>query len=215
MATKPKRTRIEDIRRTELVQAAYRVFMLHGLGGMTTARICTEAGMSPGILAYYFKGKDEVLFGMVRHSNRVLVQDVVARLAQARTQWQRFEAIVEGNFPSVAFDRNIANAWVSVCAAAHTNANYAKLQTIFYRRMASNLASVFHPVLRPEKVADLSLATSTMIDGLWLRKAAGSPITRAQSVTLVLTQIMAQISDAELAALQQDLTATQNQVSAG
>ena len=54
-----------------------------------------------------------------------------------------------------------------------------------------------------------------MIDGLWLRKAAGSPIPRAQSVTLVLTQIMAQISDAELAALQQDLTATQNQVSAG
>lgn len=205
MATKPKRTRIEDIRRVELVQAAYRVFMLHGLGGMTTARICAEAGMSPGILAYYFKGKDEVLFGMVRHSNRVLVQDVVARLAQAKTPWQRFEAIVEGNFPSVAFDRNTANAWVSVCAAAHTNANYAKLQTIFYRRLSSNLASVFQPVLTPDKVAVLSLATSTMIDGLWLRKAAGSPITRAQSVTLVLTQIMAQLTAPELTALHEKI----------
>ena len=201
MATKRKRTRIEDIRRIELVQAAYRVFMLHGLGGMTTARICAEAGMSPGILAYYFKGKDEVLFGMVRYSNRVLVQDVVARLARAKTQWQRFEAIVEGNFPDQAFDRNTANAWVSVCAAAHTNANYAKLQSIFYRRLASNLASVFGPTLSAEKVSVLSLATSTMIDGLWLRKAAGNPITRNQSVALVLNQIAAQLTTAELSAL--------------
>ncbi len=205
MATKPKRTRIEDIRRIELVHAAYRVFMQHGLGGMTTARICAEAGMSPGILAYYFKGKDEVLFGMVRHSNRVLVQDVVARLAHAKTPWERFEAIVEGNFPTEAFDRNTANAWVSVCAAAHTNTNYTKLQSIFYRRLASNLASVFGQVLAPEKMETLSLATSTMIDGLWLRKAAGSPITRAQAVHLVVHQIMAQLSAPELATLHQDI----------
>lgn len=206
MAPKSKRTRIEDIRRIELVQAAYRVFMQHGLGGMTTARICAEAGMSPGILAYYFKGKDEVLFGMVRHSNRVLVQDVVARLSRAKTPWQRFEAIVEGNFPDQAFDRNTANAWVSVCAAAHTNINYAKLQTIFYRRLASNLASVFGPSLTPDQVTNLSLATSTMIDGLWLRKAAGRPITRAQSVALVLNQIIAQLTSADLTALHADIS---------
>lgn len=202
MVTKSKRTRIEDIRRIELVQAAYRVFMQHGLGGMTTARICAEAGMSPGILAYYFKGKDEVLFGMVRHSNRVLAQDVATRLANAKTPWQRFEAIVEGNFPAQAFDRNTANAWVSVCAAAHTNANYAKLQSIFYRRLASNLASAFVPHVGEAKFTDLSLATSTMIDGLWLRKAAGSPITRAQSVALVLNQITAQLMPTEISALQ-------------
>ena len=70
MATQGKRTRIEDIRRVELIAAAHRVFLEHGLQGMTSARICREAGMSPGILAYYFKGKDEVLLGMVRYNNR-------------------------------------------------------------------------------------------------------------------------------------------------
>jgi TetR/AcrR family transcriptional regulator, transcriptional repressor of bet genes len=204
MATKPKRTRIEDIRRLELVQAAYRVFTLHGLGGLTTARICAEAGMSPGILAYYFKGKDEVLFGMVRYSNRVLAQDVVTRLMAAKTRWQRFEAIVEGNFPAQAYDRNIANAWVSVCAAAHTNANYAKLQSIFYRRLTSNLASVFLPILDANRFGTIALATSTMIDGLWLRKAAGATITRERSVALVVQQIAAQLDAAELETLQKD-----------
>ncbi len=202
MAIKPKRTRIEDIRRVELVQAAYRVFMLHGLGGMTTARICAEAGMSPGILAYYFKGKDEVLFGMVRYSNRVLSQDVVAHLHQAKTPWQRFEAIVEGNFPDQAFDRNTANAWVSVCAAAHTNTNYAKLQNIFYRRLTSNLASVFLPIISADRFDAIALATSVMIDGLWLRKAAGATITCQKSVALVVQQIAAQLDATELATLQ-------------
>ena len=110
MLAKTKRTAIEDIRRVELVQAAHRVFIEHGLGGMTTARICQEAGMSPGILAYYFKGKDEVLFGMVRYNNRVLMEDVIARLNRAKTRCERLAAIIEGNFPAAAFERNTANA---------------------------------------------------------------------------------------------------------
>ena len=97
------KTRIEDLRRTELIDAAHRVFMLHGLSGMTTARICAEAGMSPGILSYYFKGKDEVLYAMVRKNNRALVEDVVHRLRQARTQKERLFAVIEGNFPRPIF----------------------------------------------------------------------------------------------------------------
>jgi len=70
---------IEEVRRRELIEGAYRVFLEHGIAGLTTARICKEAGMSPGLLVYYFKGKDEVLFGMVRYNNRLLMEDVIAR----------------------------------------------------------------------------------------------------------------------------------------
>ncbi len=201
MALKHKRTQIEDIRRVELVQAAHRVFMTHGLGGLTTARICAEAGMSPGILAYYFKGKEEVLFGMVRYSNRLLMEDVTARLRLARSAWERLLAIIEGNFPADAFNRNTANAWVSVCAAAYTNVQYARLQSIFFRRLDSNLASSFCQVLLPERYRQTALAIGTMIDGLWLRKAAGGEVTRDEAVALVIRQIEALLSDAEIAQL--------------
>ena len=83
------RKRIDEIRRSELIEAAHRVFLREGLQGLTTARICKEAGMSPGILAYYFKGKDEVLLGMVRYNNRLLMEDVIAWLGKAQTQWAR------------------------------------------------------------------------------------------------------------------------------
>ncbi|HEY6631321.1 MAG TPA: transcriptional regulator BetI [Rhizobiaceae bacterium] len=196
-----KRTRIEDIRRTELVRAAHRVFMEHGLSGLTTARICAEAGMSPGILAYYFKGKDEVLFGMVRHNNRILMEDVIAKLKTAKTRWQRFIALVEGNFPENAFEPNVARAWLSVCAAAASNPQFALLQTIFYRRLNSNLASAFAGVLEPKSLRETTLAVGALIDGMWLRKAAGGDVSRDEAILAVVAHIKGTLTGEALASL--------------
>ncbi len=201
MAEKAKRTRIEDIRRTELVRAAHRVFMEHGLSGLTTARICGEAGMSPGILAYYFKGKDEVLFGMVRHNNRILMEDVVTKLKAARTSWERFVAIVEGNFPENAFEPNVARAWLSVCAAAASKPQFALLQTIFYRRLNSNLASAFGGVLDSTGLREASMAIGALIDGMWLRKAAGGDVSRDEAIRTIVSHIEGTLPGEKIARL--------------
>jgi TetR/AcrR family transcriptional regulator, transcriptional repressor of bet genes len=197
------RKRIEDIRRVELIEAAHRVFLREGLQGLTTARICQEAGMSPGILAYYFKGKDEVLYAMVRFNNRLLMEDVVARMRQAETSWQRLEAIVEGNFPDHSFTRNVAIAWLSVCAATNTNPNYERLQRAFYRRLVSNLASAFAGLLDGDRLKEASISLAAVIDGLWLRKAVGHQIDRDEAVALVLRNLASLLSEAEITALRQ------------
>lgn len=180
------RTRIEDLRRHELIAAAHRVFMHHGLAGLTTKRICEEAGMSPGILSYYFKGKEDVLFAMVRLNNRLLMVEVVRGLGRATSRWQRLEAIVAGNFPADLYEPNVANAWLSVCAASASNPGYARLQRIFYARLRSNLASVFAGVLEAAAFEDLALSLGTMIDGLWLRRATGEAIARHEAISQVL-----------------------------
>ncbi|GLS86274.1 transcriptional regulator BetI [Cypionkella aquatica] len=196
------RTRIEDLRRRELIEAAHRVFMQHGLGGMTTKRICEEAGMSAGILSYYFKGKEDVLFAMVRLNNRVLMEAVATGLAQATTRWGRLEAIIAGNFPEGLFEPNIANAWLSVCAASSTNIRYVRLQRIFYARLQSNLASVFRDVLADARFKQIALALGTMIDGLWLRRATGEALISTDCTALVLSVAVALLTEAEQAQLQ-------------
>jgi TetR/AcrR family transcriptional repressor of bet genes len=197
-----RKTRIEDLRRAELIAAAHRVFLEHGLDGLTSARICREAGMSPGILAYYFKGKEEALYEMVRFNNRQLVVAILARMQSARSPWDRLMAIIEGNFAEDAFSRNVAAAWVSVCAAATKNPQYEKLQMIFYRRLGSNLRTVFGTLLDPARQDRLILAIGGMIDGLWLRKAAGSPITRDEAIALVAGMIRDALDAGEVATLQ-------------
>lgn len=203
--TKKTRTRIEDVRRKELIEAAHRVFMAHGLGGMTTARICEEAGMSPGILSYYFKGKDEVLFAMVRLNNRALAEDVVARLKTARTQWERLLAIIEGNFPEGYFHQNVANAWLSVCAASNRNPRYARLQRLFHKRLASNLSSTLNRAVGPDQVRQLVLSIGIQIDGLWLRKSADPTIDRTTAINLILSSIESRLPEAAKAQLMSHL----------
>lgn len=215
MASKNKRTSIEDIRRIELVQAAHRVFIEHGLGGMTTARICEEAGMSPGILAYYFRGKDEVLLGMVRYNNRILMEDVIGRLQGAHSKWERLVAIVEGNFPERAFERNTANAWLSVVAAAGSNDQYGRLQNIFYKRLASNIGSALSDALSPDRLQEAALGIGVMIDGLWLRKAAGSAISRQAAIQLVIAHVEAFLGAVEVELLKADKVAANSKFHSG
>lgn len=201
------RTRIEDLRRKELIEAAHRVFMQHGLGGMTTKRICEAAGMSPGILSYYFKGKEDVLFAMVRLNNRLLMEEVVKGLHRATTRWGRLVAIITGNFPAALFEPNVANAWLSVCAASATNARYAQLQRVFYSRLQSNLASVFSGILLPARFAEVALALGAVIDGLWLRRATGQDLPPEQAIALVLSVASALLTEPERFGLQQPQTA--------
>src|SRR5690348_18089159 len=107
------RTSIESIRRRELVEAAYLTFLDTGMKGMTMARIGQRAGMSHGIVNYYFKSKAELLDAVVRHANCLIMQEVAARLRAARTPRERLSAVVEGNFRAELFDRETANAWTS------------------------------------------------------------------------------------------------------
>lgn len=172
MTAQPKKQkkRIEEIRRIELIEAAYRIFIRDGLKGLTTTRICQEAGMSQGILTYYFKDKDEVLFEMVRHANHILMDDVVLRLRGAGNRWDRIIAVIDGNFPESRFERNTANAWVSFYAEAAHNERYARLQRLFYRRLHSNLASALVPAVDRAAIDPFVLGFAAMLDGIWLRR---------------------------------------------
>jgi len=172
MAVKAKKqkTRIEDIRRIELIDAAHRIFLREGLKGLTTGRICAEAGMSQGILTYYFKDKDEVLFEMVRRANGSLMDEVVVNLRQARTRWERMVAIIDGNFPTKEFHRNVANAWISFYAEAAHNERYARLQRLFYRRLRSNIASALSPLWSRSEIDHFVRGFAAMLDGFWLRR---------------------------------------------
>ncbi|WP_407542514.1 TetR/AcrR family transcriptional regulator (plasmid) [Deinococcus radiomollis] len=52
-------------KRQEILVAAKRCFVRHGLRGASIAGICTEAGISPGHLYHYFESKDAILQAIV------------------------------------------------------------------------------------------------------------------------------------------------------
>jgi transcriptional repressor BetI len=180
------RKSIEEIRRGELIEGAYRAFVKFGLGGLTSARISREVGMSPGILNYYFKNKDEILFWMIRYANRLIMLEVMRGLSAASTRWERIMAILEGNFPDRMYDVRTASAWVSFFSAVPQKPQFARLQDLFYRRLKSNLDSCLDGIVSAEERRQLFLGISVLIDGLWLRRSLSDDVlAREDAIALI------------------------------
>ena len=80
-----KLSRISEIRRRELRQAAYEVLQTEGMAGATIEKVALKAGASKGIVLHYFKTKQQLFEHAMRHSNALLRDGVIGRMRLARS----------------------------------------------------------------------------------------------------------------------------------
>jgi transcriptional repressor BetI len=165
------KTSIEQIRRRDLIEAAYQTFLEHGFSGMTMVRIGERAGMSHGIVNYYFKSKDELVSAVVRKANFLIMQDTAQRLRAAKTPRERVSAVIAGNFPPELFTREIARAWVSYYAAIGQHKELERMQRVVDGRLASNLMHALSQIVDRDRAKLLTDYIAVLIDGYWLRHA--------------------------------------------
>lgn len=163
------RTSIEKIRRRDLIEAAYQTFLEHGFNGMTVVRIGERAGMSHGIVNYYFKSKDELVSAVVRKANFLIMQDTAQRLRAARSPRQRVSAVIAGNFPPDLFTRDIARAWVSYYAALGRHSDLDRMQRAVDARLASNLMHALAQLVDRRHARRIADFIAVLIDGYWMR----------------------------------------------
>lgn len=174
MSKKKLKTSIETIRRRDLVEAAYQTFLEHGLSGMTMARIGERAGMSHGIVNYYFKSKDALLSAVVRKANFLIMEDTARLLRHAQSARARISAIIQANFAEDLFTRDIARAWVSYYSAIGQNPDFERLQNVVDRRLSSNLMHELRQLTTPERARKIATNIALLIEGLWLRRGRSS-----------------------------------------
>jgi TetR/AcrR family transcriptional regulator, transcriptional repressor of bet genes len=165
------KTSIEQIRRRDLIDAAYLTFLEHGLQGLTMARIGERAGMSHGIVNYYFASKDALVSAVVRKANFLIMQDTARRLRQAKSPRERISAVIASNFTRDLFTREAARAWISYYAAIGQHPEFERLQNAVDRRLDSNLRHALRQLTTDERAAEIAEGIALYIDGLWLRRA--------------------------------------------
>lgn len=173
-----KLSRISEIRRRELRQAAYSLLQTEGVAGTTLEKVATYAGASKGIVLHYFRNKQELFEQAMREANAAVRRAVVERIRAAKTPREKVMAIVLGNFEEEFFKPSISHAWLSLCAEVPREPQLARLQMVFHARMRSNLLSALRDMTDREDAEELALGISVLIDGLWLRMGLDS-----QSVT--------------------------------
>jgi TetR/AcrR family transcriptional repressor of bet genes len=191
------RTSIELIRRRDLIEAAYQTFLEHGFNGMTMARIGERAGMSHGIVNYYFKSKDELVSAVVRKANFLIMQDTARRLRAATSPRERVSAVIAGNFPDNLFTRDIARAWVSYYAALGQHRDLDRMQRVVDVRLQRNLMHALRQIVDRERAALVADYIAVLIDGYWLRHTKShDPVDTATVIARIEDFVDAQLAAA-------------------
>lgn len=160
---------MEPIRRSALVKATIaEIGAAHSLD-VTVGQIAKRAGMSTALAHHYFGGKDQIFLAAMRHILIEYGTEVRARLAQARGQRARAQAIIIASFDETCFAPDTVNAWMTLYAASRTNEDTKRLLRLYQRRLRSNLTHALRGLSdRPAADAETLAA---LIDGLYLRAA--------------------------------------------
>ena len=162
---------MQQIRRRQLIDATVRTIETHGFAETTIARISQAAGLSSGIIAHYFGGKNALLAATMRSLLAELEGATIARLRRANTPVGRIEAILGANIGPEQFTPQVCAVWLSFYAQVPHEAELARLYRIYVGRLRSNLRHAFRQLLPDAEAERAAEGMGSLIDGIWVRAA--------------------------------------------
>jgi len=176
--TRPSRVSPESDKREHLLAAAARVLVRDGTAGLRIRDVAIEAGVSTGVVHYYFGGKDEILVEALRWATRAPVD----RLAELRSDGDHLfalAALIEVSLPHPGVLHDEYVLWLEFWTAVSHQPELRPLceeLAIAYRDEWEHLvndgtaAGAFNPVASPSIVAERLIA---IVDGLCFRSVVG------------------------------------------
>ncbi|MBK8272764.1 MAG: TetR family transcriptional regulator C-terminal domain-containing protein [Sphingomonadales bacterium] len=176
-----------DARRQSLIEACARCLGNLGPSGTSVRTICTEAGVSPGLLRHYFRGIDSLICETYRWTGAQVAAALDAAVAQAdQTPRSRLLAYLTASFRPPIASPDLLATWLAFWSLTKTDAAIAAVHAEIYRDYREGLETLIAAV--DSKARDhrlTAVALTALIDGLWLELSLGSaPFTPAEAALL-------------------------------
>jgi betaine-aldehyde dehydrogenase len=162
---------LEDARRSQLIEVTIDSLAEVGYVGSTLAQIASRAGVSPGLVAHYFRDKDGLLLATFRTLARRVSLRVRARFALAQTPRGRSQAVIDANLAPEEFDQRTGTAWLAFWGQVLHAEGLKRVQNTYQGRTLSNLRHALKRLLPAHEAHSLAAMIAAMIDGVWLRAA--------------------------------------------
>jgi betaine-aldehyde dehydrogenase len=162
---------LEDARRSQLIEVTIDSLAEVGYVGSTLAQIASRAGVSPGLVAHYFRDKDGLLLATFRTLARRVSLRVRARFALAQTPRGRIQAVIDANLAPEEFDQRTGTAWLAFWGQVLHAEGLKRVQNTYQGRTLSNLRHALKRLLPAHEAHSLAAMIAAMIDGVWLRAA--------------------------------------------
>lgn len=163
-----------ELRRDEVVQATWRVIARVGIDRVSIREIAAEAGHSTGVIAHYFKNKDEVLMTALQHAWR-READRIARATAGASGFAALEELIAQVLP-VGGEQTLEMAvWMSFWGRAVGDEQLAAQQRRYYGEWRALLRSCLEDAVaageaRPGLVpSDEAVRIAALIDGVGIQ----------------------------------------------
>ncbi len=173
--TSPSSSTKTDAKARQILDAARTVLARRGFAGTTVSLVAAEAGVSRGLLHYYFKNKEDMLVRVINENmaaSVILMQDLLAR---SRSATDIADRLVEALQQLFKHDPDFFNLFFEAEAAARQSPTLeAELQSLygnFRRAIQEGLeAAIDRGDIAPAIPAGgLSAILTSIIDGLGLQ----------------------------------------------
>jgi AcrR family transcriptional regulator len=165
---------VAPIRREQIVAATIRCLARDGYAGLTMKRVAVEAGVSQGILHYYFRDKRAILAAAAEKVTGDLDRRVAAAARGARDPRARLRALVRTCLAVASRDRDFWTVFIEFWGEALHDPVLARLSVRTYARarrlVGGGLAQgIAAGAFRPVPVAEASAIVLAVLDGMSLQ----------------------------------------------
>ena len=172
-----------DYRREQMLRAALEVIADRGYADTRIADVAERIGISPALVIYYFKTKDQLLTEAIRYLDNIWYADGQRRMSELPSAAQRIEEIVAMScLPEADTEpRSSWRLWLDFWALAACNAEVAGLRKRDDERWREMIGSVVRTgqeagefrVVDPDNFAIL---LCSLLDGLAIQIALNDPV---------------------------------------
>lgn len=162
-------------RHQEILDAAARVITERGLAETRISDIAEQAGVSPGLILYYFESKDRLLSEALTFANDqfyLRMSREIRRISSSRDQLRRLiDLSVPGYLPEYGRLDEWA-LWIEVWVRALRDPEMAKDREALDQRWRGQIADIIRggqasgEFTSPEQAEELALRLAAIIDGL-------------------------------------------------
>jgi AcrR family transcriptional regulator len=187
-----------DQRRTQMVVAALQVISERGYADTRIADVAVRAGVSPALVIYYFKTKDQLLTEAIRHYEESWYEVGQRRMEQLPTAAARLEEIVAMNCLSEA-DPSPGSSWqlwLDFWAQAARNPEVASVRRKSDERWREQISSIVLAGQEAGEFRDVdpvgfAICLSSLLDGFTIQIALEDPAVDAAAAFEMTMQFVA------------------------
>ncbi len=164
---------VKEVRRKQLIDATIRAIGRVGYANATLTHVASEAGLSPGIVNFYFKSKEQLLIATLEQIAEEYSAFWQAAINKGKVAPAAgLEAMIEADFHPTVCNVEKVSIWYAFWAEARGNTAYHDVVSRLEQDYLAQTETLCQRIIQEggyEGVGagDVATGLNAMIDGMW------------------------------------------------